>query len=430
MQPTGTSGNSPRETSAASGVPPESTVESSPAAEPRDEDSGLHDIRSLASSQRMRHAARRTTQHSAVTDDDILASSSAGWKAVALPEPAKVVSLPELAELPSVAEVRASERKAAHAKAESAKAAAASSSEAKSSTEAKKDAVAATAVEAAPVSSIGSRISARPAAPKSKTPVIAIAGLGVAAAAGLGLYFAFGKKSEPAASAPVAAAEITPAREAAPPAPPANPTVTAEPIAPAVVAPAEPPAVEAAAEATGAAAPDQGVGADDTKPKALAKRDRAEEDSKKKPAKGKLEADVPATPTPEVKKPADKPAPATKAGGSADGDFDALLKEAGVDGAKKEAKPALEKKSLSGDDIKKGMGSVAGKAQACYAGTQGTASVKLTVAPSGQVQKVTVTGAFAGTPEAACVEAAVKSASFPAWDGGPQSFGFSYLLSE
>jgi hypothetical protein len=37
---------------------------------------------------------------------------------------------------------------------------------------------------------------------------------------------------------------------------------------------------------------------------------------------------------------------------------------------------------------------------------------------------------FAGTPVAACVEAAVKSASFPPWDGGPQSFGYSYLLSE
>ena len=35
-------------------------------------------------------------------------------------------------------------------------------------------------------------------------------------------------------------------------------------------------------------------------------------------------------------------------------------------------------KSLSGGDIKAGMGGVAGKAQACYAGTQGTASVKLT----------------------------------------------------
>jgi hypothetical protein len=56
--------------------------------------------------------------------------------------------------------------------------------------------------------------------------------------------------------------------------------------------------------------------------------------------------------------------------------------------------------------------------------------VKLTVAPSGQVSKASVGGAFAGTPEGACVEAAVKSASFPPWDGGPQSFTYSYMLAD
>jgi hypothetical protein len=76
------------------------------------------------------------------------------------------------------------------------------------------------------------------------------------------------------------------------------------------------------------------------------------------------------------------------------------------------------------------MGTIAAKAQACYKGTQGTAAVNLTVAPSGQVSKVSVSGVFAGKPEADCVSNAVRSASFPAWDGGPQSFGYSYLLSE
>ena len=32
--------------------------------------------------------------------------------------------------------------------------------------------------------------------------------------------------------------------------------------------------------------------------------------------------------------------------------------------------------------------------------------------------------------EAACVEAAVKSATFPPWDGRPQSFNYSYMLSD
>jgi hypothetical protein len=76
------------------------------------------------------------------------------------------------------------------------------------------------------------------------------------------------------------------------------------------------------------------------------------------------------------------------------------------------------------------MNAVSGAVTACYAGTQGTAAVKLTVLPSGQVQKVTVTGVFAGTPVGACVEAAVQTVSFPPWDGGPQSVNFSYLLAE
>jgi len=115
--------------------------------------------------------------------------------------------------------------------------------------------------------------------------------------------------------------------------------------------------------------------------------------------------------------------------GDKDKDFDALLKEAGVQD-KKAAKPKLDKKELSGDDFKKGMAAITAKAQSCYKGTQGSANVKLVIAPSGSVSKVTVTGAFAGKPEADCVSAAVKSASFPAWDGPPQSFGYPILLSE
>ena len=41
-------------------------------------------------------------------------------------------------------------------------------------------------------------------------------------------------------------------------------------------------------------------------------------------------------------------------GGEGEPSFDALLKEAGVSDAKKEAKPTLDKKSLSGGDIKAG----------------------------------------------------------------------------
>ena len=43
---------------------------------------------------------------------------------------------------------------------------------------------------------------------------------------------------------------------------------------------------------------------------------------------------------------------------------------------------------------------------------------------------ILVSGQFAGTPEGECVVNAVKGASFPAWDGGPQSFTYPILLSE
>ena len=41
-----------------------------------------------------------------------------------------------------------------------------------------------------------------------------------------------------------------------------------------------------------------------------------------------------------------------------------------------------------------------------------------------------MTGMFDGKPEADCVSKAVTAATFPPWDGGPQSFTYSYLLSE
>jgi hypothetical protein len=104
-------------------------------------------------------------------------------------------------------------------------------------------------------------------------------------------------------------------------------------------------------------------------------------------------------------------------------------------GESSSAKPApvkakLERTSLSTDDIKRGMAAVARKAQACFAGTQGLAPVRLTVAPSGRVTKATVTGMFAASPTGACVERAVRAARFPPWDGGPQSFNYNYLLAD
>ncbi len=400
MQTTGTMNDRDPST----GVPPVTN---------RDEDSGLHDIRSLASSTKLKISSRRSTQSPAMNEDDILASSSAGWKAVALPEPAKMVSLPELAALPTKSEVEARDREArakikAELKAEKKEAVAVAAAPVAAAATAQ----AAPAVEAPATSSIGSRIAAQ--GEKKKSPMIAIVGVGVAAAAGVGIFFAMqgGKKESTGVAyeskAPAAAPEMT-AKELPAPAP-VEPPVQVAAAAPVVeeIAPPPPPVEE-------------------EKPAAKpAKADKPEKVHK---------VEIRDTAKPEVKA-TEKPVVVTKEepkkGGDGDGEpsFDALLKEAGVSDQKKENKPVLEKKSLSGGDIKTGMSAIAGKAQACYKGTQGTAQVKLTVSPEGKVTKVSVGGAFAGTPEAACVEAAVRTASFPPWDGGPQSFGYSYLLAE
>lgn len=411
----------------------------------RDEDSGLHDIRSMASSTKMRLSSRRTSTSPPV-DEDILASSSAGWKAVALPEPAKMVSLPALDELPSVEEVQKADRK--------------SKKELKAErTSASKVANAAIAIDTAPISAavspapvakpvareiekpaaaapaatpiVGARFSKAPQ--KSRTGLYAALGLGLAAAAGVGWYVST-QMNKKAAAPQVAAVEE---RAAAPQSNTAGAGSAAAVAAPTVEPIAPPPAAEPAADTavatgmSGAASAAPGGGADEGKAdeagrgkakNAVAKGRREEE------KKGDVTKPVETKPDP-ASKDAAKPADKKAEGGEGEPSFDALLKEAGVQD-KKPAKVVLEKKSLSGADIKKGMSALDGKAQSCYAGTQGTASVKLTVTPDGKVEKVSVSGVFAGTPVASCIESAVKGASFPAWDGGPQSFGYSYLLAE
>ena len=421
MQPT--PGTSSELDSGSTGVPP---VEVG-ADKERDEDSGLHDIRNLASSARMRLSSRRISTHPPV-DDDILASSSAGWKAVALPEPAKMISLPEIAELPTKAEIKAKE-KADRASRKSGEIAASTSAPAMPAIASiepplhlEEPAVASAVV----TPMIGSRITgankAKTATPKqggSKAAVFGVVGIGLAAAAGVAIYVTTMKSnsSDETASAPAASERTDRSVAVAAPTPaPAPPTVQAIAIdEPAKIEPVDESKQEPAAGA---------VASDLPKAPSKGKRDAKVD---KKPAKTIIEVAPP--PDTSTKKP--PPPVVTKAGSGKEGDpdFDALLKEAGVS-KDKVVKPKLDKTSLTGGDFKSGMNAVRGRAQACFNGTQGTANVKLTIAPSGQVSKAAVSGVFAGTPVAACVEAAVKGATFPAWDGGPQSFGYSYLLSE
>jgi hypothetical protein len=428
MQSTGTT-ESNRD--ASTGVPPMTK-------EAREEDSGLHDIRSLASSTKARLSSRRSTQNPVMSEDDILASSSAGWKAVALPEPAKMISLPELADLPSAKEIKDKDKAAKKAKAAEIKAELKSgssgslpsiSSSASSGSLPSIPAAAVATEAAAPAASvsaiptIGSRIAAKkkPSTGSGNGKTIAFVGMGLAAAAAVSLFFVMNNKKDSSA----AKQEQTVAAGA----PAAEYKSTTK-----MLPPPPPPAPETAAASGSAAAPEAvaQIAAPELPPEAP----KATKGAAEKPGKVPHKVEVRDTSmTDNAAKAKDKAPPVKKEekkteGGEGEPSFDALLKEAGVSDPKKDTKPKLDKKSLSGGDIKTGMSAVAGKAAGCYQGTQGTATVKLTVAPSGQITKASVTGVFAGTPVAACVVAAVKSTSFPPWDGGPQSFGYSYLLSE
>lgn len=393
-------------------VPP--PVEAVVQAKETDEDSGLHDIRNLAQSTKQRLSSRRITQSPIGNDDDVLASSSGSFRNIALPQPAAMVSLPELTELPSKQDVVAADKKAQKA------------------AKAEKKAVAVEAVAAPAVASERAAFSLPSQQnKKSKAPLFAVLGLGVAAAAG-GLIYMQMQKSENQAAPAVAQVDstqsIVPAKAAAPAPtvspiePPAKSEEELKAEAELEKAKADALAAEQAAAAAAANAPAEKVEA----PKVATKT--APHEKKSKSVETKAEKTV-ETKAADTKKPETKSATTTGAGGEAEPSFDALLKEAGV-ADKKEKKPVLEKKSLTADDFKKGMAEVTDKAQGCYKGTQGTATVKLTIAPNGSVSKVSVGGAFAGKPEAACVSAAVKGASFPAWDGGPQSFTYAYMLSD
>lgn len=394
---------------------------------PVNEDSGLHDIRNLAQSTKQRLSSKRISTSPIQTDEDIVAASSAGWKAaVALPEPAKMISLPSIEELPSKKEVRAIEKAAAKSVAAEAPAHAH-----------------AHAIEARPAFSQY----ARPTSPKKSKAPLAIAGVLVAAAAGTGIYFVMqnqgAKSSADTKNADTVAIAQTPPPAPTPAAAPtggAGQGVQVQPID------EPPPPAQAAAEPAKDEAPAL------TPPPTTTEADKVEKVAPvgkavmtKKPVKSVKTkgGDTKAVGTTTTKTEETKPLPpppkdtgkADKKAGKGNGDetepnFDDLLKEAGVDQKQKVAKPKLDKKELSGDDFKKGMSAVTAAAQKCYQGTQGTASFKLTVAPSGKVSKVTVTGMFAGKPEGACVTRAVQSATFPPWDGGPQSFTYSYLLAE
>ena len=379
----------------------------------QNEDSGLHDIRSLAQTAKQRISKRITSQHDAI--DDSLSSSQSGLRAVALPEPARLVSLPDLA----------------------------------------------VGVRTGPVGSLTDLPAVGAVAPiaagKKRTGLfVAIGGAVLAAAAAVVIVSGGGgSKAEAPAKEQVAATAVEPQAVGAGTSAPGG----------AAPAPAQAPA-PALAQEVAAAEPTGGAAADGTAAGSAAAEDRAAvRDERKDPA---VAAKVERTTDKKVKSdaPADKPASdkadaAGKAGKGADKtatggakvagggapaasgggekSLEDLLNEASG-GAQKPtggggggAAPAgPEKTGLDGKDIKKGMSAVAKQAQACFDqyGVAGHVKVKATVDPSGSVVKADATGEFAGTPTGSCVSAAAKGATFPSWTGGPMTISYGFTLQE
>jgi ribosomal protein L15 len=97
--------------------------------------------------------------------------------------------------------------------------------------------------------------------------------------------------------------------------------------------------------------------------------------------------------------------------------------------AKPAAPPQPKLVTLTQSDIVNAMKGVQPKVQACanQYKVPGTAMANISVASGGKVSNATVTGKFAATPTASCVETAAKSAKFPACQG--MNFPWPFTLS-
>jgi hypothetical protein len=130
---------------------------------------------------------------------------------------------------------------------------------------------------------------------------------------------------------------------------------------------------------------------------------------------GNVVAAAAAAPEPAEKKPAK---------GSLDELLESATRSRGASARRDDDAPAKKVEAapsgpLSKGAVVSGMNSVKGKISECYNQYKvpGTAMVNVVIGKNGKVSSATVTGKFAGTPTGACVEKAVKTASFPPSDG-------------
>jgi predicted Zn finger-like uncharacterized protein len=116
------------------------------------------------------------------------------------------------------------------------------------------------------------------------------------------------------------------------------------------------------------------------------------------------------------------------------GSLEDLLNDAAPKAAKGGPKVDEDKKGGGGEGpgplpknaLVAGLKGVQPKINACYSQFKvpGTAMVNVVIGKSGKVTSATVSGKFAGTPTGSCVEAAVKTASFPPSDGFSTPYPF------
>jgi predicted Zn finger-like uncharacterized protein len=233
--------------------------------------------------------------------------------------------------------------------------------------------------------------------PKWVYPVLGVLALGIVAL-GLGIYKVVSVPPPP----PPAPAQIVVPALVTQPAP--GPAAAPSPGAPAAAQPAKP------------ATPEEKPGEE----KAATEKKRPSGKGGKSVAKAQPEAassakGVQSTPEPAVAAPApSKP----KKGGSIDDLLDQVNtnRRGGEEPKPKKVATAAVLPSLSQSDIVSAMKAVQPRVKECFNQYKvaGIANVSISVAKGGRIASATVTpGKFAGTPSAACVEAAAKTAKFP-----------------
>jgi hypothetical protein len=342
-----------------------------------DENSGLHEIKALASTTR-RRISQKITSESEAEESLLVGATSGSFRAAAAARPDPVREKP--------ADVR-------------------------------------------PIARAASEVDRRSAPSRaSSAPFWVLGGVATAAAVAAVAVFVFGvgrtaKEADKAAASDVVARAESPAadqgavtgtpadvRFAEPPPPAAQPAAGA--LAPAESAPAADEKVMAEGDGAGRAG-------------ASARPDQHVATSKSEPARELRKG---------YKETAKKAAP----GGKSDGkDLNDVLNDVtgGVQAPAKQEEAAPKKpskKELDRGDVARAMGAVRSSVMRCRDKEQfeGTVTVKFHVAPSGEVTAAEATGSKAGTPTGNCVAAAVKKAKFPAFDGAPTSFTYPFLLAE